>query len=164
MNPRKTPRTGMTGLTLILTLLLSPLAATAASGRRLASRAFAPPAQTTQPQRPAPQQPAGQTPAATPPPAPQDGGDEVVRITANLVQLDVTVTDRQGRPVTDLKPEDFEVVVDGRRQAVTELSFVSTDAGTVTTERGPNRCAAPSRSSPTTSGPLRRACTMYGAL
>lgn len=69
----------------------------------------------------------------------------MVRITANLVQFDVTVTDKQGRPVTGLKPEDFEVRVDGRPQAVTELSFVSADAGTMTTERAPTNAERKTR-------------------
>lgn len=50
--------------------------------------------------------------------------DDVVRITANLVQLDVTVTDREGRQVTDLKPEDFEVREEGRAQQITHFSYV----------------------------------------
>ncbi|HEV3469543.1 MAG TPA: hypothetical protein VG148_09505, partial [Pyrinomonadaceae bacterium] len=69
-----------------------------------------------------------QTPAApqTPPaqsPQPQatpDGeGDDVVRITANLVQFDAVVYDKDNRPVTDLRPEDFEVTVSGKRQEIT---------------------------------------------
>jgi hypothetical protein len=140
MNPRKPPRASTTSLSLVLSLVFSPFAAHAASGRRAAPQNPATTAQTSQPRRPAPQQPA--PPAGPrPSPAPQDEGDEVVRITANLVQFDVTVTDKQGRPVTDLRPEDFEVVVDGRAQAVTELSFVSTDAGTMTTERAPSAAA-----------------------
>lgn len=34
---------------------------------------------------------------------------DVVRISVTLVQVDVTVTDRKGRSITDLKPEDFEL-------------------------------------------------------
>ena len=51
--------------------------------------------------------------------------DEVVRISVTLVQLDVTVTDRKGRHVTDLKPEDFELYEDGRPQYITSFSYVS---------------------------------------
>jgi VWFA-related protein len=82
------------------------------------------PAQTPQQQPPPP------TPTpAVPPDAPADDDDDVVRITANLVQFDAVVTDKQGRLVNDLRPEDFEVLVDGRPQTVTNFSFVLTDAG-----------------------------------
>src|SRR5712675_1796502 len=33
--------------------------------------------------------------------------DDVVKVTTNLVQVDAIVTDKQGRPVTNLRPEDF---------------------------------------------------------
>jgi VWFA-related protein len=49
--------------------------------------------------------------------------EEVVTITTNLVQVDVVVTDKNGRPVTDLKAEDFEVVEDGQLQPITHFSF-----------------------------------------
>lgn len=45
--------------------------------------------------------------------------EEVVRITSELVQTDVAVFDRQGRFVDGLTPEQFELQVDGRPQAVT---------------------------------------------
>jgi VWFA-related protein len=53
------------------------------------------------------------------------GDDDVVRITTNLVQVDVVVTDDKGRQVTDLHPEDFEVREDGREQKLTNFSYVS---------------------------------------
>ena len=72
-----------------------------------------------------PQQPAA---PATPAPTPQreaDDADDVVRITTNLVQVDASVTDKNGRVVTDLRAEDFEVLEDGRPQTITNLSFVA---------------------------------------
>ncbi len=54
---------------------------------------------------------------------PQDD-DEVVRITTNLVQVDAVVTDSQGRQVTDLRPDEFEVKEDGRTQTITNFSYV----------------------------------------
>ncbi len=50
--------------------------------------------------------------------------DEVVRITTNLVQFDAVVTDKQGRLVADIRPEEFEVTVDGKRREVTNFSYV----------------------------------------
>ncbi|HEX8184450.1 MAG TPA: VWA domain-containing protein, partial [Blastocatellia bacterium] len=52
--------------------------------------------------------------------------DDSVRISVTLVQVDVTVTDDKGRPVTDLKPEDFEVYEDGRLQKITNFSQIAT--------------------------------------
>jgi VWFA-related protein len=60
------------------------------------------------------------------PTRPSDEEDEVVRITTNLVQLDAVVTDGEGRHVTDLGPEDFEVLEDGRPQPITNFSFIKT--------------------------------------
>ena len=36
---------------------------------------------------------------------PSDG--DVVRITTNLVQIDAVITDKSGKLITDLKPEEF---------------------------------------------------------
>ena len=66
--------------------------------------------------------PPSSTQQSTPPP--QTRGD-VVRITTNLVQVDVTVSDHNGQPVNDLTPDDFEVTEDGRPQKVTNLSFIT---------------------------------------
>ncbi|HEX8492455.1 MAG TPA: VWA domain-containing protein [Pyrinomonadaceae bacterium] len=65
-----------------------------------------------------------QTPAATPQQDKPDQ-DEVVRITTNLVQVDVTVMDKNGRQVTDLRPEEIEILEDGRPQKITNFSYVS---------------------------------------
>jgi VWFA-related protein len=51
---------------------------------------------------------------------PESQDDEVVRVNAELVQTDVTVVDKRGRFVEDLKPEQFELKVDGR---AVSLSF-----------------------------------------
>lgn len=61
--------------------------------------------------------------------------DDRIRITTNLVQLDVVVTDEQGRHVTDLRPEDFEISEGGKRQVITNFSYVNAGPGlTMTTE------------------------------
>jgi len=49
----------------------------------------------------------------------------VIRITVNLVQVDAVVTDSKGRPVTNLRPEDFEILEDGRPQTITNFSYIS---------------------------------------
>lgn len=71
-----------------------------------------------------------QQPAARPAPSPSSQeqpkppeSDDVVRITTNLVQVDAVVTDKDGRLVTDLKPEEVEIYEDGRQQKITNFSF-----------------------------------------
>ncbi|HEY9285719.1 MAG TPA: VWA domain-containing protein, partial [Pyrinomonadaceae bacterium] len=86
------------------------------------------------PQQPPAQQPAAPspTPAATPlvAPAPEaeGGDDEVVRITTNLVQVDAVVTDKDGKQVTGLTADDFEVEENGRPQKITNFSYISAGA------------------------------------
>src|SRR5262249_7953911 len=48
----------------------------------------------------------------------------VIRINVNLVQVDAVVMDSKGKAVTDLKAEDFEVLQDGKPQAITNFSFI----------------------------------------
>lgn len=62
----------------------------------------------------------------------QKNPEDVVRITTNLVQVDASVTDKQGHPVTDLQKDDFEVYEDGRLQPITNFSFVSTGSAAAT--------------------------------
>ena len=50
--------------------------------------------------------------------------DDVVRIDTSVVQLNIGVVDRQGRPITDLQRENFIVYEDGVRQSL--MSFEST--------------------------------------
>lgn len=75
----------------------------------------------------------GQEPKPSPQPRePQD--TEVVRVTTNLVQIDASVTDKSGRQITDLRPEDFEVTQDGRGQKITNVSYISTRPPSTNTE------------------------------
>ena len=56
--------------------------------------------------------------------APVDDKDDVVRITTNLVQIDAVVT-KDGKPVTNLTAEDFEIYEDGKRQTITSFAYIS---------------------------------------
>ncbi|HEX5706581.1 MAG TPA: VWA domain-containing protein, partial [Pyrinomonadaceae bacterium] len=105
-------------LLLVALLLLTTLAPAAPSPT--ASTQQPPPAQENRPSTQSPAQDA-QTVAGD--------DDDVVRITSNLVQLDVVVKDDKGNLVTDLTPEDFELYEDGKRQPITNFSFVSTESG-----------------------------------
>lgn len=64
-----------------------------------------------------------QIPQPTPPPLPEVD-DDIVKISTNLVQLDVIVTDKKGNQVTDLKPEDFEIFINGKKQDISNFSYI----------------------------------------
>jgi VWFA-related protein len=51
--------------------------------------------------------------------------DTVARIETELVQIDVVVTTRDGKPVGDLKREDFAIFEDGKQQQVTHFAVGS---------------------------------------
>lgn len=82
-------------------------------------------AQTPAPAAPTPQQQTPQTQPAPQRPQPTDDDDDVVRITTSLVQTDVVVTDKDGKPVTDLKAEDFEILENSKPQTITNFSYVA---------------------------------------
>lgn len=73
-------------------------------------------------------------PAPTPSPAPSPtaaaqtgeevGEGDVVRVSANLVSVPVSVSNRQGKYVVDLRRQDFRVFEDGTEQAIVHFSNV----------------------------------------
>jgi VWFA-related protein len=69
-----------------------------------------------------------QRPVSPNAPQQKDEDGEVVRITTNLVQVDAVITDKDGKLVTDLRPEEIEILEDGRPQRITNFSFVSTES------------------------------------
>ncbi len=48
---------------------------------------------------------------------------EVLRIETELVQIDLVVTDREGRLVGDLRREDFELYEDGKKQTISHFAL-----------------------------------------
>src|SRR5258708_39677471 len=44
--------------------------------------------------------------------------DDVIKVTSNLVNLDVIVKDKKGKAITDLKPEDFTITENGVPQKI----------------------------------------------
>jgi len=85
------------------------------------------------------------SPTATP-------DDDVVRISTSLVQIDVTVTDSSGKIVRDLTADDFEIFENGKRQQISNFTFVTSTrerAAAVTTQpaspRGVNLPPSPVR-------------------
>src|SRR4026207_1484069 len=67
----------------------------------------------------------------TPPQKPKDDQDEVVKITTNLVQVDAVVT-KDGKAVTNLTADDFEIYQDGKKQTITSFAYVSNVPATAT--------------------------------
>src|SRR5437763_10535982 len=52
--------------------------------------------------------------------------DDVIRIKTELVQTDLMVFDKQGRFVDGLKPEQFELLLDGKPQPISFFERVAT--------------------------------------
>src|SRR5260221_6445185 len=53
-----------------------------------------------------------------------ESGAPVVRVSVEVIQVDAVVTDKDDRHVPDLGPADFEILEDGRRQDITQCSYV----------------------------------------
>ena len=80
--------------------------------------------------------------AVASPPLPQQ--PPVTRMTTTGVLIDVSVVDRQGRPVLDLRPEEFELKEDGKRQQLASVSLVHAGVSRgVTAAAGATSHAAP---------------------
>jgi VWFA-related protein len=56
---------------------------------------------------------------------PAEAIDDVARITTSLIQLDVSVVDRHGKMVSDLRPDEIEILENGKNRTLTNFSFVS---------------------------------------
>lgn len=82
--------------------------------------------------------------------APAERTPFVVSVGVELVQVDAVVTDKDGRYVTDLRAQDFEIVEDGKTRAVANFRYVETGgperATTPGAAAGPVATAAPSDS------------------
>lgn len=55
---------------------------------------------------------------------PKAGEDDVVKISTNLIQVDATVLDKNGKIVSYLAEDDFEIYENGKKQQITDFSFV----------------------------------------
>ena len=69
----------------------------------------------------------GMSPRAQEPVDPEQA--PIFRTRVDLVTVDVVVTDREGRPVTDLTAADFDVRESGRPQTIESLQLIQTDDG-----------------------------------
>ena len=68
--------------------------------------------------------------------------DDIIRITTQLVQTDVVVTDKNDQILTDLKLEDFELSDQGKKQEIKFMEYVGVDSPRRT--EGNRASAAPS--------------------
>jgi VWFA-related protein len=87
--------------------------------------------------------------AAPPPAQPESFGESV---DVNVVNVDVYVTDKNGRPVTGLRKEDFELREDGKRVEISNFEAL-TNAASSTQAKQPAAASAPAASTPVPSAP-----------
>lgn len=73
---------------------------------------FIPSAQTTRPKP---------SVTVTPTPSAKPTDDEVLKVESTLVPIPVSVIDPRGRPITDLKLEDFQLLIDGKPVQISEV-------------------------------------------
>ena len=66
--------------------------------------------------------------AAQPAPAEPSRSPSPLRVSVDLVQIDATVTDQNGRHVTDLDTADFEVFQDNRPQTISAFQYIPAGA------------------------------------
>src|ERR1700722_3897802 len=112
----------MPSLYLIRRRILAALAAASLLSAPLgAQQNSAPPAPATQPQV-VPVNPR-QGPAAPPSAKMAPGGKATIRSTVSLVEIDVQVTNRDGKPVKGLKQEQFTVTEDGKPQKISTFEY-----------------------------------------
>lgn len=81
------------------------------------------------------------------------GAQTLFRTSVQYVSVDVIVTDRDDKPVTDLKKEDFEVTESGKPQSVTDFQFVSIPVAT--TQIAANAPRAPEPDVATNTAPTK---------
>ena len=70
-----------------------------------------------------------QPPPSPPQQPPQDPapGQPTFKARINFVRVDVIVSDRDGKPILDLKPEDFKVFEDGKPQKIEQFDVIKID-------------------------------------
>ena len=68
-----------------------------------------------------------QTPSTPQKPQQEIGPEDVIRISTQLVQTDVVVTDNHDKIIKDLKLEDFELYDNGKKQELKFMEFVGVD-------------------------------------
>ncbi|HEY0427998.1 MAG TPA: hypothetical protein VGC76_09470, partial [Pyrinomonadaceae bacterium] len=57
-----------------------------------------------------------------PTPAPDDDGGDVIKVESFLVPVPVSVLNANGQAVTNLKLEDFELLIDGQKAEISDIA------------------------------------------
>ena len=83
---------------------------------------------------------------------PEREQEPTVRISTQLVQIDATVTDKKGEHVEDLTEDDFELMVDGKKQNITYFRVVKLPEAKRTE---PAPASAPKPAAPPPSTPMK---------
>lgn len=77
----------------------------------------------------------GQEPAPT---------DPSFHVSVNLVQVDAVVTDSKGHAVRDLQQDDFEILEDGKPEAITHFSWIDVTSPPASSPEPSSQKATPS--------------------
>ena len=91
------------------------------------------------------QPPQTQRAAQTPPPAAPAPTKGVVKFgaTTQLVVVDVTVKDKSGNPIKGLKPADFNITEDGKKQDIKIFTYQELEETATAPEPVPAKAATP---------------------
>lgn len=95
-----------------------------------------------------------QTPTQTPSEINKDDG-EIVKIKTSLIQIDTVVLDKNGKQVIDLNPEDFEIYENGKKQDITNFSYVKAASNNSTVTASSARSKSADSSAPNIPTPLK---------
>jgi VWFA-related protein len=68
------------------------------------------------------------TPPGPPPPPPQQTGENTIRRSSDLVRIDVEVTDKSGKSVKGLHPDQFSLTDDGKAQQISIFTYQDIEA------------------------------------
>jgi VWFA-related protein len=83
----------------------------------------------------------GQTPASPPQTTKGDQGLYRLRVESELVLVNVVARDKQGKPITDLKQDDFTLLEDGKAQRISSFDFENLDTTPLAAGSGPSQAA-----------------------
>jgi VWFA-related protein len=72
-----------------------------------------------------------QKPTPTPAGEQPKTDDDIIRISSQLVLIDALVVDKDGKQVSDLTADDFEVLQDGKPQKITSFGYVNSSGNPV---------------------------------
>jgi VWFA-related protein len=100
---------------------------------------------------------AQQQSAPTPTPAANKADERFkFKVASELVLVNVVARDKQGKPVTDLKRDDFTILEDGKPQHIASFDFENLDATPLTASSGPTQATVEGKPAPAAKPVLTR--------